>query len=117
MNAVRHSSRTLTIAALNDRVRQTWGLYPNTQVLITVGISRLPLIEQLEISGKVQAFDSFTEENDPHGEHDFGAFDHAGYRVLWKIDYYDPDLLHASDDPTDTSKTVRVLTIMLADEY
>jgi hypothetical protein len=31
--------------------------------------------------------------------------------------YYAPDLQHGSDDSADTSKTVRVLTIMLASEY
>jgi hypothetical protein len=28
---------------------------------------------------------SITDDNDPHGEHDFGAFDHAGERIFWKI--------------------------------
>lgn len=105
------------IADLNDRIRRDWSLYPNTQVLITPGISELPLLDQLEISGKVQKFDAFTPDNDPYGEHDFGAFDHAGHRIFWKIDYYALDLVHGSDDPADASKTVRVLTIMLAHEY
>jgi hypothetical protein len=32
------------------------------------------------------------EDNDPHGEHDFGAFEHEGQRIFWKIDYYAPDM-------------------------
>ena len=48
--------------------------------------------------------------------HDFGAFDHAGERYMFKIDYYDRDLEHAAEDPADASKTTRVLTIMRADD-
>ena len=63
------------------------------------------------------SFEDFTPDNDPHGEHDFGAFEHAGKRIFWKIDYYDAACENGSEDPADASKTTRVLTIMLADEY
>jgi len=33
---------------------------------------------------KVRAFDAFTNDNDPHGEHDFGAIDEGGVRCFWK---------------------------------
>jgi hypothetical protein len=66
---------------------------------------------------KVESFDSFTEDNDPHGEHDFGAFEHEGQRIFWKIDYYARDREHGSENPADPKQTVRVLTIMLASEY
>ena len=62
-------------------------------------------------------FDTFDADNDPHHEHDFGAFDFLGERLFWKIDYCAPDLLHGSEDPADTGQTVRILTIMLASEY
>lgn len=65
----------------------------------------------------VQTFSAFSEDNDPYGEHDFGAFDIAGKRVFWKIDYYDRDLRYGSEDPADPDVTTRVLTIMLASEY
>ena len=66
---------------------------------------------------KVEMFDSFTEDNDPHGERDFGAFEHEGQRIFWKIDYYDRSLTYGSENPADPQQTVRVLTIMLASEY
>jgi len=65
----------------------------------------------------VQAFAAFTPDNDPYGEHDFGAFDLAGQRLFWKIDYYDRDLRSGSENPADPGVTTRVLTIMLASEY
>jgi hypothetical protein len=33
----------------------------------------------------VETFDVFTEDNDPHGECDFGTFDHDGDRIFWKL--------------------------------
>ncbi len=49
-------------------------------------------MEQCAIIEKVVTFDDFTPDNDPHGERDFGAFDHGGKRIFWKIDYYAPYL-------------------------
>ena len=65
----------------------------------------------------VKAYDTFNGDNDPHGEHDFGAFDDGDERVYWKIDYYDADCVYGSEDPTDPEKTTRVLTILLAEDY
>ena len=65
----------------------------------------------------VRDFKDFTPDNDPHGEHDFGAVEHDGVRYFWKIDAYDRSLTFASQDPADPSVTTRVLTIMRADEY
>jgi hypothetical protein len=81
------------------------------------GISALPSADQSAIREKVETFDVFTPDNDPHGERDFGAFEHNGTRIFWKIDYYAPDMEHGSEDPADPKQTVRVLTIMLAPEY
>ena len=55
----------------------------------TAGISALPLADQSAIREKVETFNTFTSDNDPHGEHDFGAFEHDGKKIFWKIDYYD----------------------------
>ena len=40
------------------------------------------------LAAVVQGFDDFTEENDPHGEHDFGKFSFLNVELFWKIDQY-----------------------------
>jgi hypothetical protein len=102
------------IAALNDAFRRT-GI--GGKWLITRGIAALPEWQQLAILQIVCGFNAFDEDNDPYGEHDFGAFEHRGRRIFWKIDYYDPGMEFASADPSDPAQTVRVLTVMLAEEY
>jgi len=72
---------------------------------------------QFEVLQKVRAFDAFTPDNDPYGEHDFGAFDFEGQRIYWKWDYFDKLSRYLSPDPTSTNMTNRVLTVMLAEEY
>jgi hypothetical protein len=105
----------LEIRRLNDAFRRS--LNGGGKLLLTDGITSLPCVDLAAILVKVMKYDSFTEGDDPYGEHDFGAFDHAGQRIFWKIDYYDPTEEFGSQDPADPAKTVRVLTILLADEY
>jgi Protein of unknown function (DUF3768) len=69
------------------------------------------------VFGAVRDFDAFSKDNDPYGEHDFGAFDYQGERLFFKIDYYDLALQAHSPDPADPAVTHRVLTIMFASEY
>ena len=109
-------TNTLEIRRLNDAFRRSLS-GGGGKWLLTPGISALPTPEQAAVLSKVMAFDQFSEDNDPHGEHDFGAIDHAGNRIFWKIDYYDLSMEGGSEDPADIAKTTRVLTIMLADEY
>jgi len=40
-----------------------------------------------------------------------------GEKLFWKIDYFDLAGEFGSEDPTDPKKTLRVLTVMLAEEY
>lgn len=101
-----------TIAALNDGFRTK---LKGGRLFITAGlVGRADLGQIIE---KVRAFDKFNEENDPHGEHDFGAFEHEGKKLFWKMDYYDLDLRMGSSNPADPNVTTRVLTVMLASEY
>ena len=66
---------------------------------------------------RVRNFDAFSPDNDPHSEHDFGAFEDGAERFFWKIDYYDKAMQFASPDPTNPDVTLRVLTLMLAEDY
>jgi len=102
------------IAALNDAARTS---FICRRVVITQGIAAMDDLDGLY--AKVQAFDAFTERNDPHGEHDFGAVEHGedNQLIFWKFDYWDLDLAAHSPDPSDPAVTWRVLTIMLAEEY
>lgn len=102
------------IAALNDRARQS---FSGCRVVITRGVSELGEAAVHGILAQVQSYDSFTADNDPYGEHDFGSFHVGEYHVFWKWDYYDLDLAMHSPDPADETVTARVLTVMLAEEY
>ena len=106
---------TAKIRELNDAFRRDFPA--NGRRYITDGIFAFDGDDRDSILEKVQTFDSFTEDNDPHGEHDFGSIDHKGERIFWKIDYYDRACEFGSEDPADPTKTTRVLTIMLAEEY
>ena len=95
------------IRELNDAFRKS--LDPNLgKLVMTFGVSALPTDVRAMATRKVATFDAFSVDNDPHGEHDFGAFDLAGHKFFFKLDYY---------DPADPAKTTRVLTLMLAEEY
>ena len=109
------TTRRDRIRALNDQFRTTGN--GNGRVLITSGVQARGVIFLLAVTEAVEQFSDFTPDNDPYGEHDFGAVTVAGQKVFWKIDYYDRDYTAASPDPTDETVTQRVLTIMLANEY
>jgi hypothetical protein len=106
--------RTGRIRELNDELRRTG---QGGRFVMTRGVSQLPDLDVTALMRAIREFDDFSADNDPHGEHDFGAFEHAGERMFWKIDYYDAQLVWGSPDLTDTRVTTRVLTIMLASEY
>lgn len=106
------SDHTQRIAELNDLLRTT---FLAGRVMITAGVSMHPRKE--EVMTAVREFNAFTEGNDPHGEHDFGAVELEGETFFWKIDYYDRTGQFASEDPANPEVTSRCLTIMLAEEY
>ena len=109
------TAKTARIAHLNDVARTAMGIA--SRVVQTSGIAALPAPLQSTIRERVETFDDFTPANDPYGERDFGLFEVDDTRVIWKIDYYDRALEMHSEDESDASQTVRVLTIMLASEY
>lgn len=107
------------IKELNDAFRT--GKRPELgRIVITSGVRDLVAAWPLgvaEVYEKVKNFDTFEYGNDPHHEHDFGAFEHCGATLFFKLDYYDNALQYGSEDPADEKVTTRILTIMRADEY
>jgi len=63
----------------------------------------------------VQAFDAFTPDNDPYGEHDLGNIKWHNEKTYWKIDYYDKELVYGANPLSPECR--RVMTILLASEY
>ena len=109
-----NSDITARIRALNDRLRR---FGRGGRVMMTSGIEALGPGGVARVMAAVAAFDAFTGDNDPWGEHDCAILTVNGRRVLFKIDPYDRNLAHHSPDPSDPNVTERVLTVMLASEY
>ena len=65
----------------------------------------------------IREYDDFSPDNDPYGEHDFGAFTFQSQKCFWKLDYYATDMCSGAEDPADKYKSLRVLTVMLGSEY
>ena len=123
--------QTARIARLNDLARKAMGVA--CTAVATVGFRSLPDADQSRVRELIETFDAFSEDNDPHGERDFGTIYQLGdgrwtterprlredecERVFWKLDYYDRAMQFASDDAANPAVTRRVLTIMLSDEY
>ncbi len=111
----KQKTRKAKIRELNDNFHQH--AVGNGSIMITAGVQALGEDKMLAVTSAVIAFDDFTPDNDPYGEHDFGSLDIAGKKIFWKIDYYDRSMEMGSPDPADETVTHRVLTIMLASEY
>lgn len=119
------------VRRLNDAARSSPGTASIANV--TSGFQALPDADRFAALAAIVGFSQFDADNDPYGEHDFGAI----YRlaaggwtqarpddekaiaetVFWKIDYYDASLTYGSEAPWNERVTKRVLTIMLAREY
>ena len=123
--------QTARVARLNDLARRAIGVA--CTAVATVGFRSLPEADQSSVRELIETYDAFDEDNDPHGERDFGTIYQLGdgrwtterprvrdderERVFWKFDYYDRDLRFGSEDAANPAITRRVLTIMLSDEY
>jgi hypothetical protein len=107
-------SKTARIRALNDELRQD---FAQGMAVMTPGIAALGAEAVARIVKTIAVFDDFCHANDPHEEHDFGAFDADGHTIMFKIDYFDRAMSMHSPDAADPSITERVITIMLAEEY
>jgi len=106
--------RNYRIHDLNDAFRTTLS---GGKAFFSTGVSALGADFGVVALAAVRCFADFSLDNDPYGEHDFGAFTVGNEALCWKIDYYDPSLDFGSKDPADPAQTTRVLTIMLVEEY
>ena len=113
-DGARAEASTAAIRDLNDDFRRS---LKGGRVMMTPGVEALRVETIRRLFMRVKNFDAFGPDNDPYGEHDFGAFDHDGDKFFWKIEYFDPTLTYGSDNPADPERTRRVLTLMLASEY
>jgi len=130
-NCAAAREQTVRIARLNDLARRAMGV--TCTAVATAGFRSLPDADQSQVRELIETFDAFTDDNDPHGERDFGSIyqlrdgswtterprarDDERERVFWKLDYYDRNMEFASEDAANPVITRRVLTIMLSDEY
>ena len=112
------------IALLNDELRKkliTGELFKadsKDKAYITKGASVFANgINKMQFLNNVALYTNFTEDNNPHGERDFGNFMYQKEKIFWKIDYKDNAMMYHSPDASDPSQTIRVLTIMKASEW
>jgi hypothetical protein len=103
--------RVAEIRRLNTEFRTT---FRGGQVLLTASVAALPSTDKANGLQAIAEFKAFNEENDPHLEADYGSFDLSGREWWFKIDYFAPDMEHASEDPGDPEKTMRVMTVGLS---
>jgi L-fucose isomerase-like protein len=82
--------RRIKIRGLNDALRSRAQMPSSGSIRDMIFLSRRlstrPTTDQIEIMDRVRQFEDFTEENDPRGEHDFGAFTYRQQKIFWKID-------------------------------
>jgi hypothetical protein len=114
LRASLQEQRRALISLQNDRFRIT---FLGGQVVMTVGVKGRRGAFVQRCLAAVRAFDTFNEENDPYGEHDFGILEVDSQKVYWKIDAYDHEGQYGSEDAADPTLTLRVLTFCLPEEY
>lgn len=102
------------IRELNDQFRTS---FVGGEILVTSGVQALGAHAVQVILAAVRKFSEFSEDNDPHGEHDFGVIEHEGQRIFWKIDCYDLAMEYGSPNAADVAVTRRIMTVMRATEY
>jgi len=118
--AAEHETARERTKRLNDEMRERMlkgDVSAYGRVMMTHGVAERDPTFTSKAAHTVATFTTFTEDNDPNGEHDFGSFELDGEKLFWKIDYFDLELKFHSPDKSDIAVTERVLTIMLASEY
>jgi len=109
------------IGIANNRFREQVlnGNPGHHRLVATQGVHSLGTIAVQEILELVLLFpdSSFRESFEPFGDRDFVIVSYLGIKVWAKIDSFDLNMKFMSENPADDSRTVRVLTLMLPDEY
>lgn len=92
------------IIELNDRLRTTFK---------DGRVQMMPSAYDLEprLCGRVLFALSKYRKFDDESEHDHGTFTFAGYLFEWHIEYRSTDDAGPSDNPGDSERTLRVLTL------
>lgn len=104
------------IGELNDRFRQgdmSLGIY-----WMTPEVRALTFEQQDELLQLVRDSNWFSDNcNEPDYERNFGRVTLDRKVYCWQIDYKDPSLTQASEDPANPNVTKRTMTLMREDEY
>lgn len=108
--------QTQQVQKLNDRLR-TLPIKRTQDLVVVMGdLQAEDLNVQTAVHSAAANFKNFTEDNDPHGEHDCATIriDGSNEDFMFKIDYYDLDLRFGSETPWNPDVTRRVMTLMYA---
>jgi hypothetical protein len=97
------------IIELNDQLRST---FKGGRVQMTRDFFEL----DARLRGRAAYVMSKYNKFDDSSNHDCGVFIFAGYSFEWRIEYRRPDGTGVSTDPSDPEKTLRVLTLYVADD-
>lgn len=117
LDAEREASRASRIAASNDAFREVITRHPaNGMLVLSRALTTTNWNLQERLLDAVRSFDRFPVEDDPYGEHDFGAFTLDDENLFWKIDVYGSPECFEGGDPLDPA-AFRVLTIMFAEDW
>lgn len=108
--------KTARIRELNDELR-TLGTGKNIRAVMAGSLAHDTEEFQAAATRAMRNFTDFNLGDDPYGQHDFGAFNVEGKRMMFKIDYFSLDEENASDHPEDPNVTIRVLSLFYADDY
>lgn len=108
--------RTIRIRDLNDELRLN-GRALNGRMVAMGTLGQEDEEKIIRVYRAAAAFEDWSEGDDPYGEHDFGKFDVDGEAFIFKIDYYSLDEAHGSEHPEDQNTTIRVMTLMSAEDY
>lgn len=102
------------IAIHNDQLRKH---HIGGRIMMSKDISNLHSARIHMIMKQIADFSNFNSSNDPYEERDCAILEIDNLSIMWKIDYYDETLDGHSPDPSNPDVTVRIMTVMLAEEY